>query len=212
MKKFKEKFSKEKFDEMDLTEMIYTAMDVYDDNDTKYNRYIWVSCDTLQAEKGSDDIKDLENLKNGFIVAIESKPEEDIWDSVVRAFVDYFNEKFDRDFQYDEWYEPFVEHNDGKVFTDEQLDSVFETCHNICLENRYEENPYYIVVDMDNYKAVEAVETIDMSAGNFEYIPIDPLEDHGLTDVYDNCSYALAEYFDTEFEMNMVYNFEIYED
>ena len=152
----------------------------------------------------------MEDLENGLIVEITSEPEEDIWDRVVRSFVDFFNENFDRDFEYEEWYEPFVEENDEEVFTDEQLQSVFETCHNICLENMYEEDPYYTMIDMQNYKAVKSVKKIEGTENKYIFLPVEPLKYHGLTDVYDNCANAIELYFDTEFEMNMVYNFEIY--
>ncbi len=209
MKNINEIFNEENFDAMDLTDLIYSAMDVYE-GETRFNRYIWVSLDTLEAEKGAWKIKELEGLENGFIVEITEKPEEDIWDCVVRSFVEYFNENFGRDFEYNEWYEPFVEENDEEAFSDDELDTVFETCHNICLENRYEKEPYYIMIDMENYRAVKAVKKPDPADDRYEFVPVDPLESYGPTDVYDNCTSALMDYFETEFEMNMVYNFEIY--
>ena len=209
MYNIKEMFNEENFDAMDLTDMIYSAMNIYD-AETHFNKYIWISLDTLEAEEGAREKSELEDLENGFIVEITSEPEEDIWDRVVRCFVDFFNENFDRDFEYEEWYEPFVEENDEEVFTDEQLQSVFETCHNICLENMYEEDPYYIMIDMQNYKAVKSVKKIEGTENKYIFLPVEPLKYHGLTDVYDNCANAIELYFDTEFEMNMVYNFEIY--
>ena len=210
MYNLKEIFNEENFDAGDLTTMIDTAMGAYED-EHHFNNYVWVSLDTLEAEKGAREISELANLENGFIVEITNEINEDVWDSVVRSFVDYINENFDRDFEYDEWYEPEVEENDEKVFTDEQLQSVFETCHDICLENRYEEDPYYIMIDMENYKAVKAVKEPEPAEDRYVFVPIDSIgTDNGLTDVYDNCTDALTEYFDTDFMMTMFYEYEIY--
>ncbi|MBE6774253.1 MAG: hypothetical protein E7544_08540 [Ruminococcaceae bacterium] len=209
MYNLKEIFNEENFDAGDLTVLIHSAMHIYE-GETRFNRYIWVSLDTLEAEKGAREIKEFEGLENGFIVEITEKPEEDIWDCVLRSFVEYFNENFDLDFKYDEWYEPFVEENDEEAFTDWQLYTVFKTCHDICLENRYKEEPYYIMIDMENYKAVKAVKEPEPTDDRYVFVPVEPLEEHGLTDIYDNCADALMNYFNTEFEMYMVYDFEIY--
>ena len=75
---------------MDLSDMIYSAMDVYE-GEYHFNKYIWISFDSMEAEKGAVEINELEELENGFIVEITEEPEEDIWDCVVRSFVDYFN-------------------------------------------------------------------------------------------------------------------------
>ena len=206
----KEIFSEENFDAEALEEMIYSAMDVFKER-SYCNSYIWVSFETLEAEKSAFEINELEGLENGFIVEIAEEPEEDLWEGLVRCFVDYFNENFGRNFEYREWYEPENEENDEEVFTDEQLCSVFESFQNIYLENIDEEEPYYIMVDMQNYKAVKAVKEVEPAEDKYEFVPVEPLDIYGLSYVFENCCDFLKEYFDTHFELIMGYNFEIYE-
>ena len=206
----KKMFSEENFNNMDLTEMIWSAMGIYEEF-MKENTYIWVSYNTYEAEEGSLDKTDFENRNNGFIVEITCKDSEDIWDSVVRSFVDYFNTNFNRHFEYDEWYEPEIEENDSEIFTDDQLFDIFDTCHNICLDNRYEKEPYFIMVDMENYRAIKAVKEIETTEEKYEFIPVEPLEYPYLTEVYDNCQTALYKHFDIDFEVTMIYEFRIYE-
>lgn len=211
MKNAKEIFSKENFDSEAFTELIYTAMGVFVDRSYR-DSYIWVSLETLEAEKASFEITDFEGLENGFIVKISEKPEEDLWEGVVRCFVNYFNENFDRNFEYKEWYEPHIAENDEEVFTDDQLYSMFETFQNIYLENIDEEDSYYIMVDMQNYKAVKAVKEIVPADDKYEFILVQPMDiPGGLSYVFENCSDRLSEYFDTNFELIMGYEFEIYE-
>ena len=206
----KEMFNEENFDAEALTNMIESAREVFEEN-SGCDSYIWVSLDTLEAEKAAFEINELKDLENGFIVKIVEGPEEYLWEGLVRCFVEYFNENFDRDFDYEEWYEPDIAENDEKVFTDEQLCSVFESFQDIYLENIDEEETYYIMVDMQDYKAVKAVREIEPAEDRYVFVPVENTGLYGLSDVFEDCCTALNEYYDTDFDLYMAYDFEIYD-
>lgn len=206
----KEKFSVENFGVNKFMEMIYSAMGIYIDFIWEPT-YIWVSYDSLTAEKGSIDADDLKECDNGFIVKITTEYSEDIWDSVVRSFVEFFNNNFDRNFKYKEWYEPEIDEHDEKLFTDDQLLSIYKSCYKFCLENRYEKEPYLIVVDMETYEAIRTTKILEVLDERYECILIESLDCPYLKEVYDHCTYAIEKHFDIIFEMNMIYNFEVYE-
>lgn len=210
MNNIKEMFNKENFDAEALTNMIESARDVFKENSGS-DSYIWVSFDTLEAERSAFEINDLKGLENGFVVKIVEEPEEYLWEGLVRCFVEYFNENFDRDFDYEEWYEPDIAKNDEKVFTDEQLCSVFESFQDIYLENIDEYDPYYIMVDMQEYKAVKAVKKLEPAEDRYVFVPVENTGLYGLSYIFEDCCYALNDYFDTHFDLYMYYNFEIYD-
>lgn len=132
-------------------------------------------------------------------------------EDVARSFIDYFNDEFDRDFSLNDWEDKIIINYDEKLFTKNQLSDIYDTFYEFAYENRYAEEPYYIVVDMENHECIDICNTPDSSNAKYEYLFVELSEDPDNFFYNNNCKEIIEKHFNITFGLDKVYGFDIYE-
>lgn len=205
-----ELFNEENFKAKDLDKMIDSAINLYIKKGYDYPGCFWISYDSLEAVEVADDEEELENLTNGFIVDISPYHSySETMEDVARSFIDYFNDEFDRNFSLIDWEDKEIINYDEKLFTKEQLMSIYESCYEIAYENSSETVPYYIVVDMENHICVDTTNEPNTTDDKYEYMLIEPSSDPHFFYYCNNCKESIENHFNIKFDFETNYGFEI---
>lgn len=87
------------------------------------------------------------------------------------------------------------------MLTYEQSNSILRTFYHLCLENRHIKEEYYIVIDMELFKAIRVSEDLDILEDKYKMVPILISTAETDEDVYEICVDALSSFFKSNFEL-----------
>lgn len=197
-----------------LEDLIRSAMDYFDSEDIfEQNSYYLISED-FEIIDASLDIDELSD-DDGFIVSVIHKEGDDIWEPFTRSFIDYFNDKCDGKFDYCEWYDPILSEN----YTDDIIDdyTLIEFYDQVCKTvagYSYLGTALSLVVNKDTLEIIEVTSDKNPESANNDdcvILNIDPTQYTSYLFMSEDCQAEIYDKFGFDFEREMFYEFEIYE-
>ena len=198
-----------------LEDLIRSAMDYFDSEDIfEQNSYYLVSED-FEINDASLDIDELSD-DDGFIESVIHKEGDDIWEPFTRSFIDYFNDKCDGKFDYCEWYEPSLDENYSDDIIDD--DTLIEFYDHICktvATYSYLGTALNLVINQNTLEIIEVTSDKTPESANSDdcvVLNIDPTQHTSYLYMSEDCKVEIEDKLGFEFEREMFYEFEIYED
>ena len=197
-----------------LTNLINVAMSSLPKFDIWGKNSYYLLSEDLKIIGASLNKTELDSSK-GIIISVILEYGDDIWEPFTRSFVNFFNENFNRNFQYREWYEPELEEN----FTEELIDdiSLIEFYDKVCWSvacHSYLNVPLSVIVDNETLEIIAVVPETEKSNYNdidCKCLNIDPTQYTSYLFMSEDCQAEIYDKFGFDFEREMFYEFEIYE-
>ena len=87
------------------------------------------------------------------------------------------------------------------MLTYELSSSILKTFYNLCLDNKHIKEEYYIVIDMELFKAIRVSEDLDILEDKYKMVPVLISTEKTDEDVYEICVDALSSFFKSDFEL-----------
>ena len=198
-----------------IVDLIYAAQHFVRSNEYEFLNCYFLISEELEIIDSSLNISDLDENK-GFIISVIHEDGDDIWEPLTRSFVNFFNETFGRKFKYTEWYDPELEEN----YTDDLIDddTLIEFYDHVCKTVAYHSDlnvPLSVIVDCESLEIIRVIpesENTDLENDNYVCLNIDPSKHTSYLYISEDCQDEIYDKFGFEFEREMFYDFEIWED
>ena len=195
--------------------LIYAAYDIVIDEGYEFENCYFLVSEALEIIDSSLKNSDLDE-NEGFIIPVIHEDGDDIWEPLTRSFVNFFNENFDRSFVYNEWYNPELEENYSEDLIDD--DTLIEFYDQVCKSVAYNVDlnaPLSVIVDCECLEIISVIpesENTDPEGDNYVSLNIDPTKHTSYLYMSEDCQDEIYDKFGFEFDREMFYEFEIWED
>ena len=195
--------------------LIYAAYDIVVDEGYEFENCYFLVSEALEIIDSSLKNSDLDE-NEGFIIPVIHEDGDDIWEPLTRSFVNFFNENFDRSFVYNEWYNPELEENYSEDLIDD--DTLIEFYDQVCKSVAYNVDlnaPLSVIVDCECLEIISVIpesENTDPEGDNYVSLNIDPTKHTSYLYMSEDCQDEIYDKFGFEFDREMFYEFEIWED
>ena len=202
-------------DEESIENLFYSSQDIVQNNAYEFKNCYFLISDELEIIDSSLNISDLDENK-GFIIPVIHEDGDDIWEPFTRSFINFFNENFDRSFVYNEWYNPELEENYTEDLIDDDI--LIEFYDQVCKSVAYNVDlnvPLSVIVDCETLEIISVIpesENTDPEGDNYVSLNIDPTKHTSYLYMSEECQDEIYDKFGFEFDREMFYDFEIFED